>query len=125
MTKTLLVALAATAVATGASAETWDMPLAYPASNFHSETAAAFGACVTTGTGGEVEIGEGGGTAWSATSGGALPGSPTRSLHVRVTVQRAADVDAARLDALVAAAKPAHLGHTVEVVAAGRSTPSA
>jgi TRAP-type C4-dicarboxylate transport system substrate-binding protein len=57
MTKTLLAALAATAVATtAASAETWDMPLAYPASNYHSETAAAFGQCVTTGTGGEIEI---------------------------------------------------------------------
>lgn len=76
-------------------------------------------------TGGEVEIREGGGAAWSATSGGALPGSPARSLHVRVTVPHAGDVDAARLDALVGAAKPAHLGHTVEVVAAGRSAPSA
>lgn len=57
MTKTLIAAaVAATVVANAASAETWDMPLAYPASNFHSETAAAFGECVTTGTGGEVEI---------------------------------------------------------------------
>jgi TRAP-type C4-dicarboxylate transport system substrate-binding protein len=39
-----------------ATAETWDMPLAYPATNFHSETAAAFGICVTEGTGGEIEI---------------------------------------------------------------------
>ncbi|MCC6832932.1 MAG: phage tail protein [Thermoleophilia bacterium] len=76
-------------------------------------------------TDGEVDIREGGGVAWSATSGGALPGGPTRSLHVRVTVPRAADVDPARLEALVAAAKPAHLGHTVEVVTAGRPTPAA
>lgn len=75
-------------------------------------------------TDGEVEVMEGGGAAWSVTSGGAPPGSARRSLHVRVTVARASDVDTARLDALVAAAKPAHLGHTVEVVAAGRSTPS-
>jgi hypothetical protein len=44
---------------------------------------------------------------------------------VRVTVRKTSDVDVARLDALVAAAKPAHLGHTVEVVAAGRPAPSA
>lgn len=75
-------------------------------------------------TGGEVDIVEGGGAAWSVTSGGAPPGSGRRSLHVRVRVPDASDVDVARLDALVAAAKPAHLGHTVEVVAAGRSAPS-
>lgn len=75
-------------------------------------------------TDGEVEIAESGGVAWSATSGGSLPGAPRPSLHVRVTVPRVSDVEAARLDALVAAAKPAHLGHTVEVVAAGRSAPS-
>ncbi|MFN8518214.1 MAG: phage tail protein [Chloroflexota bacterium] len=75
-------------------------------------------------TDGEVEIREGAAPPGRRRAG-ALPGGPTRSLHVRVTVPRAADVDAARLDALVAAAKPAHLGHTVEVVAAGRSTPSA
>jgi phage tail-like protein len=76
-------------------------------------------------TDGQVEIVEQGGATWSATHGGALPGGPARTLHVRVTAARASDVDAARLDALVAAAKPAHLRHTVEVVAAGRSTPSA
>jgi phage tail-like protein len=76
-------------------------------------------------TDGDVEIREGGGVAWSATSGAPLPGSAARSLHVRVTVARSAEVDAARLDALVAAAKPAHLGHTVEVVAAGRPEASA
>jgi phage tail-like protein len=75
-------------------------------------------------TDGEVEVRESGGASWSATSGGALPGAPARSLHVRVTVRKASDVDAPRLDALVAAAKPAHLGHTVEVVAAGRPAPT-
>jgi phage tail-like protein len=76
-------------------------------------------------TDGEVAVVEHGGVSWSPTSGGALPGGAARSLHVRVTVRKASDVDAARLDALVAAAKPAHLGHTVEVVAAGRPAPSA
>ncbi len=55
--RTILAATAVSAVAsTGAMAETWDMPLAYAATNFHSENAAEFGQCVTDGTGGEIEI---------------------------------------------------------------------
>ncbi|NNE80076.1 MAG: TRAP transporter substrate-binding protein [Silicimonas sp.] len=46
----------ATMAATPVLAETWDMPMAYSGSNFHSVTGAEFGECVTTGTGGEVEI---------------------------------------------------------------------
>lgn len=42
--------------ATGAAAEKWDMPLAYPATNYHSETAAGFAEGVTKATGGEIEI---------------------------------------------------------------------
>ena len=37
-------------------AEKWDMPMAYSATNFHSATGAEFAACVTTGTGGDLEI---------------------------------------------------------------------
>jgi TRAP-type C4-dicarboxylate transport system substrate-binding protein len=53
--------LAGAAVALGLStgaalAETWDMPLAYPATNYHSETAAEFANDVTAATGGEIEI---------------------------------------------------------------------
>ncbi len=55
--KALMAATAMTAIgATGALAEKWDMPLAYSASNFHSVTAAEFAKCVTTGTGGEIEV---------------------------------------------------------------------
>lgn len=36
--------------------EKWDMPMAYSATNFHSVTGAEFAKCVTTGTGGDVEI---------------------------------------------------------------------
>ena len=39
-----------------ALAETWDMPLAYPATNFHSETAQGFADCVGEATGGEIDI---------------------------------------------------------------------
>jgi TRAP-type C4-dicarboxylate transport system substrate-binding protein len=51
-------AMAATWAGAGgaALAETWDMPVAYPATNFHTETAESFAACVAEGTGGEVEI---------------------------------------------------------------------
>ncbi|PLX38670.1 MAG: C4-dicarboxylate ABC transporter substrate-binding protein [Hyphomicrobiales bacterium] len=48
----LLAGLAATA----AQAEKWDMPMAYSATNFHSAVGAEFAACVTTGTGGNLEI---------------------------------------------------------------------
>lgn len=37
-------------------AEKWDMPMAYSASNYHSETGVQFAQCVTTGTGGDIEI---------------------------------------------------------------------
>ena len=42
--------------ASAAQAEKWDMPMAYSGSNFHSVTGAEFARCVTTGTGGEIEI---------------------------------------------------------------------
>ena len=53
----LLAATALTAAAAApVAAEKWDMPMAYSASNFHSATGAEFAKCVTTGTGGEIEI---------------------------------------------------------------------
>lgn len=56
-TAALAMATAMTSVATTAAmAEKWDMPLAYSATNFHSENAAKFGECVTAGTSGEIEI---------------------------------------------------------------------
>lgn len=55
---TTLIAGAATAAALSAPAmaETWDMPMAYSGSNFHSVTGAEFAKCVTTGTGGDISI---------------------------------------------------------------------
>ncbi len=53
----LATATALTAVSMApAFAETWDMPMAYSGSNFHSQVGAEFANCVTTGTGGEIEI---------------------------------------------------------------------
>ncbi|MEP0940610.1 MAG: TRAP transporter substrate-binding protein [Rhizobiaceae bacterium] len=55
--KTLMAATALTAMtASAAVAEKWDMPMAYSATNFHSATGAEFAKCVTTGTGGALEI---------------------------------------------------------------------
>ena len=39
-----------------AQAEKWDMPMAYSATNFHSETGQQFAECVTAGTNGDIEI---------------------------------------------------------------------
>jgi TRAP-type C4-dicarboxylate transport system substrate-binding protein len=50
------VTVAALAFASSASAEKWDMPMAYSATNFHSATGAEFAKCVTTGTGGNIEV---------------------------------------------------------------------
>jgi len=53
----LMAATALTAVtALPAVADKWDMPMAYSGSNFHSATGAEFAQCVTTGTGGDIEI---------------------------------------------------------------------
>ncbi len=53
----LAAALALAVTAGNAIAgEKWDMPLAYSASNYHSENATAFAAAVTAATGGELEI---------------------------------------------------------------------
>ena len=53
---TLMAATALSVAALPAAAETWDMPMAYSASNFHSEVGAEVGQCVTDGTGGEIEV---------------------------------------------------------------------
>jgi phage tail-like protein len=65
-------------------------------------------------TGGDVEIDESGGVSWSAASGGDFPGTPGYRIRVQVSGAPTA-VDAGRLEALVATAKPAHVVHTVDV----------
>lgn len=57
--KTCLVAslaFAGVCLAGSVHAEKWDMPMAYSATNFHSETGQQFAECVTSGTVGEIEI---------------------------------------------------------------------
>lgn len=54
---TLAASVAVAAISTVAvQAETWDMPMAYSATNFHSATGAQFAECVTLGTGGDLTI---------------------------------------------------------------------
>ncbi len=74
-------------------------------------------------TGGEVEILERGGTAYSTEPVAKLPGSPGFDIIVRVRVEDPSKVDMDRLNALVAAAKPAHLSHRVEAVSTKAPTP--
>ncbi|SDQ19211.1 TRAP transporter substrate-binding protein [Pseudovibrio sp. Tun.PSC04-5.I4] len=55
----LLVSLSVSVMALGAtaaSAEKWDLPMAYSGSNFHSVTGAEFAACITSGTAGDIEV---------------------------------------------------------------------
>ena len=59
--KSLTLGVAASLLAGGLAlpaqaGEKWDMPMAYSATNFHSATGAEFAKCVTTGTGGDIEI---------------------------------------------------------------------
>ena len=57
LTKMLAAASILTAVsASAAFADKWDMPMAYPATNYHSENGVAFAKCVTDGTAGKLEI---------------------------------------------------------------------
>ena len=66
-------------------------------------------------TGAEPEIVETGGTTWSPTPGGTLPGRPGSELLVRVRVADPSSVDQRRVEAIVADAKPAHVPFRVEV----------
>ncbi|HEV2344692.1 MAG TPA: phage tail protein [Actinocrinis sp.] len=67
-------------------------------------------------TAGEVEIAESGGVAWSTAPNTEPPGEATPRLFVRVTLPRGVSVDAAALEALIVAEKPAHVPHRLEVV---------
>lgn len=56
MAGTATLALMLGAVAPAFAAEKWDMPMAYSASNFHSENGVAFAECVGAGTNGDITI---------------------------------------------------------------------
>ena len=56
LTKIVSGAAVAAAMAAPVAAETWDLPMAYSATNFHSAVGAEFAACVTAGTGGDLTL---------------------------------------------------------------------
>ncbi|MFH8989476.1 phage tail protein [Streptomyces sp. NPDC017940] len=66
------------------------------------------------------EITESGDAAWSARPRGPVPGTPRPHLHVALRLPEPTPADTHRLDALVAAARPAHMPYTVSVTAAER-----
>lgn len=67
-------------------------------------------------SGGQVEITDSGGVAWSTGPMGELPGQDSPRLAVRVTVDDADEHTTKAVDAIVTSAKPAHVVHRVEVV---------
>jgi phage tail-like protein len=68
-------------------------------------------------TGAVPEVEDNGGSAWSPTPDGQLPGRPSPGLVVRIQASKANDVDLRRVDGIVRAIKPAHVPHRIEVVA--------
>lgn len=68
-------------------------------------------------TGVEPEIVDSGGCAWSPVPGGEPPGTWPPRITVRVRVPDPTAGDERRIEAIVAAAKPAHVAHEIEVVA--------
>ncbi|MDQ1739219.1 MAG: hypothetical protein QOE53_871 [Pseudonocardiales bacterium] len=61
------------------------------------------------------EVADSGGSEWSASPSAALPGSPGARVSVTVTVPDPGAVDAQQLEDLIAAIKPAHVAHSVEI----------
>ena len=64
----------------------------------------------------EPEVHDSGGVGWSNVAGGPLPGNSTGELVVQVTIRGDDELDVSRLEAIVAAVKPAHIAHRVTVV---------
>src|SRR4029453_18833463 len=63
----------------------------------------------------DVEISDSGGTAWSQQPNSPLPGSSGAYLAVKLIPLQGAEIDPATADAVVAAVKPAHVRHSVEI----------
>lgn len=80
-------------------------------------TARGIAELVETYTGAQVDVADSGGVTWSAVPGGEPPGEPSPTVRVRVRATEPEAMDHSRVEALVAEAKPAHVAHSVEVVA--------
>lgn len=70
-------------------------------------------------TGGQVEVLESGGSAWSLDAGSPMVGAARPALLVRIQVDKPDGVDADRVARIVEAAKPAHVPHRIEIVGSG------
>jgi phage tail-like protein len=70
-------------------------------------------------TAGDVEVADSGGSVWSTSAGTAAPGDGSYSVTVKVKPPKKGGVEKARIEALVAAAKPAHVTHQVEIAQSG------
>ena len=81
-------------------------------------TAAGLVAEVEIYTQGTVQVVESGACIWSSTPNTAPPGSAPPSVYVRVAVADPERVSTAGLEAIVAAAKPAHVVHRIDLVRA-------
>jgi phage tail-like protein len=66
-------------------------------------------------TAGDVEVSDSGGATWSKAPGSTPPGDGSFSVKIRVKPPKKETVDGTRLEATVAAAKPAHIAHTIEI----------
>jgi phage tail-like protein len=66
-------------------------------------------------TAGEVEVTDSGGVSWSRTPGTAAPGDDSYSVAIRVKPPKKETLDAARLEAIVATATPAHVSHAITI----------
>jgi phage tail-like protein len=63
----------------------------------------------------DVDVTDSGGATWSATPGSKPPGNASYSVKVKVTPPKKGKLDKARIEALVASAKPAHVVHQVSL----------
>ena len=81
-------------------------------------TAVGLAAELELATGGQVEVLESGGSAWSLDAGSPMVGTARPALLVRIRVDDPGDLDAERVERIVDAAKPAHVPHKVEIVGA-------
>jgi len=66
-------------------------------------------------TGGRVEVADNGAVTWSSVPDADLPGDPSPLVTIRVTVTAETPVNVRALDALIRAAKPAHVPYRLEV----------
>lgn len=74
-------------------------------------------------TGRKVQVTENGATAWSAKPGTSLPGRAQPLVVVTMVVDDPKAVDRTKLEAVIAAAKPAHVPHRLDIVAATKGAP--